>query len=677
MIIRRFLPLLLLLLLLKITGVSAQQKYEVTAFYDIDSVFRDNFDNNNNNWITDNSWINGRIENGQYFIKCKNYNGSSGLSYKVIHLDQKRDFEIEATLQIIKGTGGLLFGLTDKFDHYRIEITDKNDLIFVKNTPSNNRISKLLAISKCKLFKTGSPVKITVRKLNNTFYLFINESFVKEFRNIIPKGDEIGFNVGINSEVSVDDLNILYLEKQVAPLITEESPSKKDTLINQPLVNNTSKQTEVDAKSLTISDAPVIKWRSPISDTTYINSYTSRIRAGIISVSDLKSVLVYVNGTSKGEGEWKPAAAENGEYVVEKTVAFIPGNNSVYFVALNFAGATKSAVHYFKNPEATLPVISWRNPFDAVSIVNTDRITVEVCINSPSGLNSARIMANGEDQGGDNLFQTSGSGECNIKWQKPVILKEGDNSIYVIASNVAGSATSENRIINYLPALKEKRLALVLGNSDYKSGTNLKNSVNDANLMEATLKELGFDVIKRLNSGKDLMMSSIREFSNKLAGYNVALFYYAGHGMQIDGVNYLIPVNAELQNKEDCKWEAVDVTIVTDELKKHLTNTNIVILDACRNNPYRSWARGVETGFKALGPINGTIISFATSEGATAADGTGANGLFTEELVKQMVIPQPIESVFKKTRKEVIDRSNGQQTPTEWSYLTGDFYFKK
>jgi len=256
-------------------------------------------------------------------------------------------------------------------------------------------------------------------------------------------------------------------------------------------------------------------------------------------------------------------------------------------------------------------------------------------------------------------------------------LKEGDNSIYVIAENIAGSTTSDNRTIKFNKAVAEKRLALVFGNSDYSSGSSLKNPVNDANLMEATLKELGFDVIKQINSGKDEMLNSIREFSRKLSDYNVALFYYAGHGIQVDGINYLIPVDAKLENKDDSKWEAVAVTTVTDEFKNNSANTNIVILDACRNNPYRSWARGGEQGFKALAPINGSIISFSTSEGATAADGDGANGLFTQELVKQMVIPQQIESVFKKTRKEVVDRSKGQQTPTEWSYLTGDFYFKK
>jgi uncharacterized caspase-like protein len=173
------------------------------------------------------------------------------------------------------------------------------------------------------------------------------------------------------------------------------------------------------------------------------------------------------------------------------------------------------------------------------------------------------------------------------------------------------------------------------------------------------------------------MMTAIREFNEKLPTCNVALFYYAGHGNQVEGKNYLIPTDAKLEKESDCKFEAIAVDFIVEEFERYQDNTNIVILDACRNNPYTSWARGGEAGFRAMTFSSGTIIAFATSEGATAADGKGANGLFTEELVKQMAIPQPIESVFKKTRMEVRNLSNGQQIPQEWTKLNGEFYFRK
>mgnify|MGYP001347239307 CR=1 FL=1 len=227
--------------------------------------------------------------------------------------------------------------------------------------------------------------------------------------------------------------------------------------------------------------------------------------------------------------------------------------------------------------------------------------------------------------------------------------------------------------VNYLIA-QEKRIALVIGNSTYTNSP-LKNPVNDANLMESILKQLGFYVIKSTNASKSQMEQAIREFSENLENHNVALFFYAGHGMQTNGINYLIPTDAKLAKETDLKYEAISLNFVVEEFERHPQNTNIVILDACRDNPLASWARGGTRGFKAVNPSQGTIISFATAEGSTASDGDSNNGLFTSKLVQQIVKPQPIESVFKNTRVEVIKASNGKQSPQEWSMLTGNFQF--
>ncbi len=224
----------------------------------------------------------------------------------------------------------------------------------------------------------------------------------------------------------------------------------------------------------------------------------------------------------------------------------------------------------------------------------------------------------------------------------------------------------------------EKRLALIVGNSAYAGGCALKNPVNDANLMAATLTTLGFTVIKRVNVRKADLEKVIYEFSKKLKDYDVALFYYAGHGIQVDGKNYLIPIDAKLNDKTAVRFEAVSINYVIDEFEYYPDNTNIVILDACRDNPFKMWSRGNSRGFKAIPPASGTIIAFATSEGATAADNSSsANGLYTTHLVRQLKIPQSIESAFKKTRIAVQRASNGKQSPQEWTKLTGDFYFAK
>ncbi|MFN8256325.1 MAG: caspase family protein [Bacteroidales bacterium] len=222
----------------------------------------------------------------------------------------------------------------------------------------------------------------------------------------------------------------------------------------------------------------------------------------------------------------------------------------------------------------------------------------------------------------------------------------------------------------------EKRIALIIGNNTYNNAP-LKNPVNDANLMASTLQGLGFTVIKKINANRTQMAQAITDFWSKLGNYNVALFFYAGHGVQVNGVNYLIPVDATMNTQDMVSFEAISVNEVVSKFEEYPQNTNIVILDACRNNPFRSWARSGARGFKAMNPGSGTIIAFATSEGATASDGEGSNGLFTEKLVKHLSKPIPIETVFKNTRVDVQKASGGNQSPQEWTKLTGEFYFTK
>jgi len=333
----------------------------------------------------------------------------------------------------------------------------------------------------------------------------------------------------------------------------------------------------------------------------------------------------------------------------------------------------------------------------------TDNTTPEIIIYEPSVSRGSKITATnklivvkGKALGKNGIYEVTINGtEANLNangdFQQNVKLAVGDNSITVKATDTRNNtvnysfdvtrspeAVNNDAMINENPVNpNEKRLALIIGNSNYGGGQTLKNSANDANLMSATLKSLGFEVITRIDATKQKMEEAVRDFSKKLPDCNVALFYYAGHGLQVEGINFLIPTDAKLTEKSDCKFEAIPVNFVVEEFENYPNNVNIVILDACRSNPFRSWARGGERGFKIINPTSGTIISFATAEGSTASDGTGKNGLFTEELVKQMTIPQPIESVFKKTRVQVQKRSNGGQSPQEWSQLTGDFYFKK
>jgi uncharacterized caspase-like protein len=222
------------------------------------------------------------------------------------------------------------------------------------------------------------------------------------------------------------------------------------------------------------------------------------------------------------------------------------------------------------------------------------------------------------------------------------------------------------------------RIALIIGNANYVHGAKLKNPVNDANLMAASLKKVGFDVIVDINTNKSKLENAISAFSKKLSQYKTALFFYAGHGMQVDGVNYLLPVDAVLESKDDVDFQAIPVDLLTKQMERYRSNTNIIILDACRTNPFRTWQRGINLGFAHIAnQPEGSIIAYAASENQAASDGTGSNGLYTQNLVTEIMKPQSIFDVFLKTRVAVLEQSKYSQRPQEWIMLTQSFYFIK
>jgi len=221
-----------------------------------------------------------------------------------------------------------------------------------------------------------------------------------------------------------------------------------------------------------------------------------------------------------------------------------------------------------------------------------------------------------------------------------------------------------------------QKVALVIGNSDYLSAP-LLNPYNDALAMADALRETGFEVMEYTNMKTFAdMKKAIRTFGMAIQNGGVGLFYYAGHGIQVNGRNYLIPTEAEIYAEEEVEYEAVDVGFVMSQMEIARNRMNIIILDACRNNPFaRSW-RSASSGLAFINAPAGTMIAYATAPGSVASDGSGENGLYTEELLKQIRKEgMKIEDVFKNVRSNVMSRSNSLQTPWESSSLIGDFYF--
>jgi hypothetical protein len=221
-----------------------------------------------------------------------------------------------------------------------------------------------------------------------------------------------------------------------------------------------------------------------------------------------------------------------------------------------------------------------------------------------------------------------------------------------------------------------KRIALVIGNGAYTKAPPLKNPPNDARDVAATLKQLGFTVASAIDADQRTMKRLIREFGQQLKSGGQGLFYYAGHGVQLRGRNYLIPANAEIQSETDVEDQGVDISLVLGLMDEAENGLNIVILDACRNNPFARSFRSAGSGLAQVDAPTGTLIAYATSPGRVASDGQGRNGLYTSELLSQMrVTGIGVEEMFKRVRAGVQRQTSGQQVPWESSSLVGDFYF--
>ena len=228
-------------------------------------------------------------------------------------------------------------------------------------------------------------------------------------------------------------------------------------------------------------------------------------------------------------------------------------------------------------------------------------------------------------------------------------------------------------------ALADKRVALVIGNSAYRNVPQLSNPKNDATDMAAKLSELGFDVVKGEDLDLNGVRNTIREFVGKLDGADMALFFYAGHGLQVNGSNYIAPVDARLANYIDLDFEMVPMDLILSAME-HSTKTNLIFLDSCRDNPLaENLARSMGTrsgavsrGLAKIGTGIGSLIAFSTQPGNVALDGKGRNSPFTSALLKHLGTPGgSLTDELVAVRRDVIAATNGKQVPWDNSSLTG------
>lgn len=220
-----------------------------------------------------------------------------------------------------------------------------------------------------------------------------------------------------------------------------------------------------------------------------------------------------------------------------------------------------------------------------------------------------------------------------------------------------------------------RRVALVIGNAAYADAP-LKNPVNDAEDIAAALRGLGFNVTQLSNRNRSQFTAAIRDFGRNAAGAEAALFYYAGHGVQVRGRNFLLPVGQRFVEEGEVETDGVEVNSVLARLEDAGAKVSLIILDACRSNPLQRSGRGAVRGLARMEAPSGALVAFAAQPGAEAQDGNGRNGVFTQHLLQHIGTPgASVEQVFKRVRADVERDTARRQSPREESSLTADFYF--
>lgn len=333
-------------------------------------------------------------------------------------------------------------------------------------------------------------------------------------------------------------------------------------------------------------------------------------------------------------------------------------------------------------PPPKAPQISWERSL--VQVQSPDFV-LKACVQNKA--KQLRLEVNGESvpsPANTRSFVPEGT-FCagGITFSQPIKLRQGKNNVVLIASNAAGETRSEPLTIMYEKA--EKRLALVIGNGDYPNGNQLANPANDAGKIADKLRNLGFEVMEHKNTSQSELRTAVSQFGNKLQNqkYDVALFYYAGHGLGVGDKNYLLPVDIKPQSEGDVKINAVSANDVLDQMSDDLNSerTNVVILDACRDNPLtRSWKSstrgGGRKGLVEMAAPQGSLICYATQPGSQALDGAGNDSPYTEELLKALDKPNlSLISMFMEVRAGVWKRT--KQLTVESNMLSRDVILNK
>lgn len=333
-----------------------------------------------------------------------------------------------------------------------------------------------------------------------------------------------------------------------------------------------------------------------------------------------------------------------------------------------------------KKAPLTAPVVTWRVPLATRFAATTTSLRVTVCVQSAGALTQLFFIHNEKQLNA--LTRGLKRTACGFEVSETLTLAPGLNEIRVVAVNAAGSTTSEVRRVTWQPATAAveaqpvKRLALVVANAAYPKYP-LKNPLNDGWAVKTALERLGFAVTMKENLPLRELKTALDGFLGGLGGTDVGLVYYAGHGLMVNGENYVQPVDADPTAEADVEYECYPLRRLIARLESaNPRGANLVFWDACRNNPYRAWRRSVgEPVFAPVQPAVGTLVVYATEPGKPAYDGDGTNSLFTSELIRHLGEPNLDLYDLVGRIDQGLEARGVKQPPYLEGRLRGKFFF--
>jgi len=335
-------------------------------------------------------------------------------------------------------------------------------------------------------------------------------------------------------------------------------------------------------------------------------------------------------------------------------------------------------ISQFEKSQARKPSIAWLNPEKPYEKTDISKFSLQICLSSEAESANLSLYLNEKEIDHLNDIKLIDK-ECAYNYIRNIDLDEGENAIKIIISDANGSSTFLRKII-YQPKKKSYRgLALLIGNSKYLHTGDLENTINDATAMAEALEALGFEVMLANDLGQEEMKKTLGFYLAKLRDYNTGIFFYAGHGIQYEGKNFMIPVDASLKNNKEIEESCFDTGRLLANMSLMELNTSVMILDACRNNPFKGLGQeisDINSGLTGTDAPAGSLVAFATAPGKTASDGVDKNGLYTQEILNTIYKQDlKIEELFKRVRVSVMSKSKNRQIPWETSSLINDFYF--